>query len=162
MLNRILSAFFCVMLVSVSAMAQVSVNASGAKASGVGGSQSYSVGQIVFSSNSDGSNSLVHGVQQVYVVSVVTREADASDINLSLLAYPNPVNNYLMIKVNSDKYAVSSLKAKIVDINGKTLSIKNFSNANFQIDMSQFIPARYFLIVLQNNKELKTFKVIKN
>lgn len=161
-LNRLLSACFCMALISMSALAQVSVNASGGKAMGVGGSQSYSVGQLVYSSMSDGSKTILQGAQQVYIISTVTEIANAKDINLSVLAYPNPVKDNLKLIVNSEKYFLPSLQVKIVDISGKTLGIKNFSSPDLQIDMSQFPPATYFLIILQNNNELKTFKVVKN
>ncbi len=160
--KKIESICFCMVLISFSAFAQVSVNTSGGKATGVGGSQSYSVGQLVYSTMSDGSKTILQGAQQVYIISTVTEITDATDINLSVVAYPNPVKDNLKLNVNSDKYSVPSLQVKIVDITGKTVGIKRFISSDLQIDMRQFSPATYFLIILENNNELKTFKVIKN
>ena len=62
--------------------AQTSVNATGGDASGSGGSVSYSVGQVVYTTNTGTSGSVAQGVQQPYEISVVTAIEEAKGINL--------------------------------------------------------------------------------
>ena len=52
--------------------AQQVVTTSGGNASGSGGSVSYTVGQIVYTTNTDSNGSVAQGVQQPYEISVVT------------------------------------------------------------------------------------------
>ena len=62
--------------------AQTSVNATGGDASGGGGSVSYSVGQVVYTTHTGTSGSVAEGVQQPYEISVVTGLEEAQSINL--------------------------------------------------------------------------------
>lgn len=39
---------------------------------------------------------------------------------------------------------------------------KKVNGIETNIDLSELIPATYFLKVIENNKEIKTFKIIKN
>lgn len=52
--------------------AQTSVNATDGDVSGSGGSVSYSVGQVVYTTHTGTSGSVAEGVQQPYEISVVT------------------------------------------------------------------------------------------
>ena len=77
--------------------AQESVNATGGDASGSGGSASYSVGQVVYTTNVGTNGSVSQGVQQPYEISVVTAIEEAKGINLTVTAYPNPTTDYLSL-----------------------------------------------------------------
>jgi hypothetical protein len=78
-------------------MAQESVNATGGDATGSGGSASYSVGQLVYTTNSGTDGSVAQGVQQAFEISVVLGIEEANEIKLS--AYPNPTTNYLTLNI---------------------------------------------------------------
>ena len=47
-------------------------------------------------------------------------------------------------------------------MNGKLIESKKVENNETSIVMSNLVPATYFLKVIQDNKEIKTFKIIKN
>ncbi|MEJ5266144.1 MAG: hypothetical protein WHT29_12590, partial [Bacteroidales bacterium] len=81
--------------------AQESVNATGGNAFGSGGSVSYSVGQVVYTTNSGTNGSVAQGVQQPYEISVVTGLEEAKGINLSVSAYPNPTTDYLTLRIDA-------------------------------------------------------------
>ncbi|RLD56213.1 MAG: T9SS C-terminal target domain-containing protein, partial [Bacteroidetes bacterium] len=67
--------------------AQEVIPATGGEASGSGGSASYTVGQVVYTTNTGtNGNSVSQGVQQPYEISVVTGIAEAKDINLEVSA----------------------------------------------------------------------------
>src|SRR6056297_3211190 len=97
------------------ATAQTSVNATGGNASGSGGSASYSVGQVVYTTNTGTNGSLAEGVQQPYEISVVTAIEEAKGINLTVSAYPNPTTDYLQLKVESEK--LKDLSYQLYDMN---------------------------------------------
>ena len=143
-----------------SATAQESVNATGGNASGSGGSASYSVGQVVYTTNTGTSGSVAQGVQQPYEISVVTGLEEAKGINLSVSAYPNPTTDFLELKVESEK--LKDLSFQLYDMNGKLLQSEKITGNQTSIVMSNLVPATYFVKVTEGNKEVKTFKIIKN
>ena len=140
--------------------AQESVNVTGGNASGSGGSVSYSVGQVVYTTNTGTNGSVAEGVQQPFEISVVTGLEEAKGINLSVLAYPNPTTDYLELKVESEK--LKDLSYQLYDMTGKLLQNKKLTDSETQIDMSRFVPATYFVRVVAESKTIKEFKIIKN
>ena len=140
--------------------AQTGVNATGGDASGGGGSVSYSVGQVVYTTHTGTSGSVAEGVQQPYEISVVTGLEEAQSINLSVTAYPNPTTDYLTLRI--DEFEISNLSFQLYDMNGKLLQNEKITGNQTSIVMSNLLPATYFVKVIQGNKEVKTFKIIKN
>ena len=114
---------------------------------------------MVYTTNTGTNGSIAQGVQQPFEISVVTGLEEAKGINLIVSAYPNPTTDHLTVKV--DNYQDSNLSFQIYDMNGKLLEIKKITGNETSIVMSTLIPATYFLKVIQNNKEVKVFKIIK-
>ena len=140
--------------------AQEAIPATGGNVSGSGGSVSYSVGQLVYTTNIGTNGSVAQGVQQPFEISVVTGIEVAKGINLRVSAYPNPITDFLTLSV--DNFEVSNLSYQVYDINGKLLETKKLEGNKTSIVMSNLVPATYFLKVIQSNKEVKTFKIVKN
>jgi len=140
--------------------AQTSVNATDGDVSGSGGSVSYSVGQVVYTTHTGTSGSVAEGVQQPYEISVVTGLEEAKGINLSVSAYPNPTTDYLTLEVKDVE--LLNLHFQLYDMNGKLLQNEKITGNQTSIVMSNLLPATYFVKVIQGNKEVKTFKIIKN
>ena len=143
--------------------AQTAVPATGGNASGSGGSVSYSVGQVVYTTTTGTNGTVAQGVQQPYEISVITGLEEAKGINLTVSAYPNPTTDYLKLKVDaSTTLSIQSMSYQLYDISGKLLETKKLEADQTSIGMSNLVPATYFVKVIQNNKEVKTFKIIKN
>ena len=140
--------------------AQESVNATGGNASGSGGSISYSVGQVAYQNHTGTNGSVAQGVQQAYEILVVTAIEQAKGISLSVTAYPNPTTDYLTLEVKD--FELSTLSFQLYDMNGKLLQSEKITGNQTSIVMSNLVPASYFVKVIQGNKEVKTFKIIKN
>jgi hypothetical protein len=139
--------------------AQEALHASGGNASGSGGSVSYTIGQVVYTTIAGINGSVAEGVQQPYEISVVTGLEEASGINLVCSAYPNPVQKYVTLKIeNCD---TEKMTYQLYDDNGKLLETKKAEGTETSIDMGNLVIATYFLKVLRNNQVVKTFKVIK-
>ena len=126
-----LCAIFLLGLGLTGIQAQEATIIAGGEASGSGGSVSYTVGQVVYS-NSNGTNySVAVGVQQPYEISVVTGIEEAKEIKLVISAYPNPVTDYLVLKVEG--YNFKNLSCQLFDLTGKLLADnheKNIFNLN--------------------------------
>ena len=143
----------------LTAQAQQATTATGGDASGSGGAVAYSVGQIVYTTNTGTTGSVAQGVQQPYEISIVLGIEDNS-INLGLSAYPNPTTNYLTLNVGN--FELSTLNFQLYDISGKLIESRKIISSAEIIAMENLPSANYFLKVTNNNKEVKTFKIIKN
>jgi len=140
--------------------AQNAVSASGGNASGSGGSASYTVGQMVYTTHTGTTGSVTQGVQQPYEISVVSGLEEAKGINLTISAYPNPTTEFVKLKVES--YKVENLSYQLFDVQGKLMETKKLEGDETSIVMSNLVPATYFLKILEGNKEVKSFKIVKN
>jgi hypothetical protein len=121
---------------------------------------SYSVGQAVYNIHAGTNGSKSEGVQQPFEISAVTAIEEANGINLSFLAFPNPTIDYLTLSI--DKSDISGLSNQHFDAQGLFLQNEEITGNQIRIYMVSLVPATYYVIVIQGNKEVKAFKIIKN
>lgn len=119
---------------------------------------SYSVGQVVYTTNTGTSGSVAQGVQQPFEIWVVTG-IEQTAINLAISAYPNPTFDFLQLKVETEKF--KDLSYQLHDMNGKLLQNKKITSNLTSVAMSNLVTATYFVKITEGNKEIKTFKIIK-
>lgn len=144
--------------------AQESVNTTGGDASGSGGTVGYSIGQVVYTSNMGTGGFVVQGVQQPFEIMVEMAIEDAKSIRLSVSAYPNPTNDYLILSIDKNvksRFVLSELSYRLYDMNGKLLQIKKLTGTETQIDMSSYGASSYFVRVISGSQTVKTFKILK-
>lgn len=139
--------------------AQTSINASGGSASGTGGSVSYSIGQVFYKTNTGTNGSKAEGVQQPYEILIETSINDTKGIKLSVSTYPNPTNDYFTLEIKD--FELLKLNYQLYDINGKLLQSEKITGNLTNIAMNNLKPATYLLKISQDNKEIKSFKIIK-
>jgi hypothetical protein len=139
--------------------AQETLTTTGGEATGTGGTASYSLGQVVYTTATGTNGSVAHGVQQPYEIST-TVGINETSINLDLSVYPNPTTNYLQLKVESEK--LESLNFQLIDLQGKIIESKKVTASNTILKMEALPKAIYFLTVTKGNQLIKSFKVIKN
>lgn len=139
--------------------AQESSLSSGGEATGTGGSVSYSIGQVVYTTNTGINGSNAQGVQQPYEISIVTSVDELKAINFQCNLYPNPTNNYVQLKI--ENYKIENLFYHLCDENGKVVENKKILNNETIISMINLAPSTYFLKILNNKKIIKTYKIIK-
>ncbi len=147
----------CIVFATQLMYSQETIPTSGGDATGSGGSSSYTVGQLVYTTNI-GSGTVSQGVQQAFEFQTLSN-SELNTINLSAIMYPNPTSDYVMLKISDT--ALYNLSYHLVDINGKAISNGSLTNGDTQINMQQLPVGMYILKVSQNNQELKTFKIIK-
>lgn len=140
--------------------AQNTVPASGGNASGSGGSSSFTVGQMVYTTNVGTTGSVAQGVQQPFEISIIDGVAEANEIVLSAMVYPNPATDLLTLKMGACN--MENLSYTLTDINGKLLEFKRIAGNETLVEMKNYVNAIYFLKVIQGEKEIKSFKIVKN
>ena len=160
MKKSILICLFLLSFALTGIKAQQTTGATGGNASGSGGTVSYSIGQIVYTTNFGTNGSNAQGVQQPYEISVVTSIEQADNIQLQCSAFPNPTTDYLTLKTES--YKKDLLFYELYDINGKLLAKEKIKSIETKIKMNDYATANYYLKVSNINEVVKTFKVIKN
>ena len=147
------------LLYASAAQAQQASTAAGGDFSGSGGTVAYSVGQIVYTTHTGINGSVAQGVQQPYEISIVAG-IENNDINLELYAYPNPTEDFVQLKVEREE--LQDLSYQLVDITGSIFASQKIQGATETIVMKHLPSATYFLKVTNDNKLVKTFKIIKN
>lgn len=140
------------------AQAQEAVATAGGDASGTNGNVSYTVGQVVYTTNTGTTGSVAQGVQQPFEIQTVLG-ADNFNINLQLAVYPNPTTNWLQLEVRNTDF--SNLSYQLFDLNGRMILNEKITAETSSIQMERLPAAIFLLKVVSNNKEVKTFKIIK-
>jgi hypothetical protein len=141
------------------AQAQESANASGGDATGSGGTVAYSIGQVVYTTNMGSSGSVAQGVQHAYEIFQVG--INETMLNISLSVFPNPTADNLILEVSNFKFL--TLSFQLYDMHGKLLNNGQVTEQQTQINTASLPSATYFIhIVNQENKQVQSFKIIKN
>lgn len=170
--KQTLSAVFLLVVGLSGLKAQQTTTSSGGNASGKGGSAAYSIGQIVYTTNTASGGTVSQGVQQPYEISVVSG-IEEQGIDLSYTAYPNPTTANVVLKIDATSVETRhalSLQYIVSDINGKQISQQPISGNQTIIPMEQLPAGTYFISIVQTHgsasqtsstTHLKTFKIIK-
>ena len=137
-----------------------SVNAAGGNATGTGGSASYSVGQVFYTTVSSTTTSVSEGVQQPFEISVFTGLKDNEAINLFFAAYPNPTKGNLTLKI--ENFETNTFSYQLCDVNGKIIRNEKLTEKISIVDLSDMKSGAYFIKVTNNRNAGKTFKIIKH
>jgi hypothetical protein len=161
--KRFLGAIFSVFIGLSGLFAQEAIPVSGGDASGSGGSASYTIGQIVYTTNTGTTGSVAQGVQQAYEIFVITGNQEIKGINLTCSVYPNPATDFL--KLNVQDFGNENLSYILYDLKGKVLETNAVSSSETTINMGTLVAGTYFLKLLQStnasSQEVKTFKIVK-
>ncbi len=147
------------LVLGLTAQAQQATTASGGDANGSGGSAAYSVGQIVYTTNTGTTGSVAQGVQQPYEI-YVELGIENSSIALELSAYPNPTIHSLTLNVGNT--FSENLHFELCDLNGKIIERRKINSSTETINMESLATATYFLKVSNAKNHIKIFKIIKN
>ncbi|AUC75681.1 T9SS type A sorting domain-containing protein [Olleya sp. Bg11-27] len=137
--------------------AQDNTLTTGGEAIGPGGTVSYSVGQIVYSTLTEAAGSVSQGLQQPFEI-FTTLGVNETTINLALNVYPNPTSDFLTLKTKKTE----GLTIQLYDLQGKVLINQTVNSTSTNISLENQQSATYLLNVLKNNQIVKTFKIIKN
>ena len=140
--------------------AQETIPATGGSATGSGGTVTYSAGQVTYNTFSGTTGTVAQGVQQPYEISVVTGISNPREITLECSIFPNPATKLVKLMVESIDY--ENLRFRLYDINGILIQDKKVESRETEISMENLSSSIYFLKVINNNKEVKVFKIVKN
>ena len=141
-----------------SGFAQQAVTSSGGDASGNGGTAAYSFGQVFYTSNQSANGSVNQGVQQAYEIFTVGLKE--TNLDIQLVAFPNPTTDYLNLQVS--EAGGKNLSYLLTDLQGKQIKTGAIKETETPIDLKELVSGIYFIQINEANKNLQTFKVVKN
>ena len=152
-------------LYASSLQAQEVVTTAGSYGETTSGSLSWTVGEPVIETITDGTNTLTQGFQQSKLTVTAINNLKISGIELSV--YPNPTNSILSIELKTDKQR--DLLLSLFNLNGQLILQKKMTGNKQTIQMQNYKPATYILKIMQakdsNCKDaihcVSTFRIIK-
>jgi hypothetical protein len=124
----------CMLCVVLTIQAQDAISASGGEATGIGGTVSYSVGQLVNNMNIGSNGTVTQGVQQTIEFTVLSNP-ELIALTISAVTYPNPTRDYIVLSLTDA--TLTDLSYIMFDLQGRLITKGKV------------------------NQELKTFKIIK-
>ena len=146
--------------------AQQVVTTAGGSGTGSGGKITYTVGQLAYTSLTGIGGIANNSVQIPFEILIGTGIEEARNISLEFSAYPNPVIETLHLKVGD--FDIKNLSYLLYAPSGKLVSFQKLNSKETSIPMENLPSSTYFLKIMykQDNslseKEIKTFKIIKN
>jgi len=149
--------FICVFFIE--ANAQNAIPASGGNAIGSGGSLSYTAGQMTYSPLSGSGGIAEQGIQQAFEISVITSLPEASDVELKYSVFPNPTRDLLNLK--ADRFSERQLTYWLYGPTGNIVETGEVFSESTYINMTERVAGVYYLRIVSDNKEIKSFKIIK-
>jgi len=145
-------------LCATSLQAQEVVTTAGSYEKTTSGSLSWTVGELVIETITDGTNTLTQGFQQSRLTVTAINDLKVPGIELSV--YPNPTNNYLTIELKTDKQR--DLLLSLFDLNGRLILQKKMAGNQQTIKMQNYKPGTYILKISEGNKEIRTYQIVKH
>ena len=149
---------FCLLFTVEFTFAQAALTASGGEAVGDGGTLSYTIGQVDYIQASGSGGTASQGVQQPFTITVLGNE-DYPGIELKAVVFPNPTTNYINLIITN--VVAEDLSYQLFDMNRRIISSHKITNQETIIPMERLASTTYLLYVLDQNSQLKVFKIIK-
>ena len=122
--------------------AQETIPSTGGNASGTGGATSYTVGQLVYTTNISTTGSVSQGVQQAFEFQTLSNPGLLA-AQLTAVTYPNPTTDFIVLKITDTM--LENLQYTLFDINGKTIDSNPVKTSSTEIPMKNLSIGMYLL-----------------
>ena len=139
--------------------AQHAFPAAGGEASGTGGSVSYTMGQVWYTTLGSEDVSITQGVQQPYEILEITGMPSSTGITLDISLFPNPAGEFVKLKVVN--HSLDKLTYQLYNMHGEILENGGVTSNETLIPMTHLGASTYLIRITQNGDEIRAFKIIK-
>ena len=121
----------------------------------------WSIGECITATHSEGSYKITQGFHQSKYEITAIKKIPAEDLKIS--SYPNPITDFITVYFESfNMYKTFSLTLIVTNINGDALFKDEIDKKEKELNFTSFTSGIYFISIRQENKIIKTFKIIKN
>jgi hypothetical protein len=107
-----------VLFVTQLAQSQEAIPVSAGAAVGSGGSASYTVGQVFYTTYTTTAGSVSQGVQHSFEFQTLSNPA-LTTVKVTAVTYPNPTSDYVILKISDS--ALNNLSYTLFDVTGKAI-----------------------------------------
>ncbi len=135
--------------------AQEIISTSGDYFENTTGSISWTVGESMIETYTNGSEILTQGFQQSRLTEVSVFELENIDISVKIA--PNPTMDFINLYTDNFK----DLTYQLFDFNGKLIKQADVISYETKISFSKLSYAAYFLKIMKGAQIIKTFQIIK-
>lgn len=146
---------YCVIAFSTAGFAQEVVSTQGDSYSNTNGSIDFTIGEVVISTVSDGTNTLTQGFHQTHW-NFVGLEDHAPEFQATV--FPNPTEDVLNIRSST----FTDVTYVLYDARGRTVLEGVLDQELTTLQVIHLLPGSYELTLTATEKPLKTFKLVKH
>ena len=121
-------------------------------------SVSWTIGEPVIETFESGDIILTQGFhQESYSITAID---EIQSVDLKITLFPNPAKEEFFIKYEGEN--MEDLKARIHDLKGNVILIKDINSEISNINIADLKAAEYIISIQDNNKILRSYKLVKN
>lgn len=142
-------------LLSINLIAQEIVTTTGGYNQSPAGSFTYTIGEPAVETYTNSSAIITQGFNQTKLT--VTEVSSLSNLTLEVSVYPNPAQEFLIIKTN----AFIDLNYQLFDASGRLIIMNDINELETSINFNTISTGVYFIKLFKYNKEIKIFKIEK-
>jgi hypothetical protein len=155
--NTLFVCFFMAMGIS-SANSQCKTVSGGGIGIGSGGSLSFAIGQgfTISMTNEKMNSSKI--IKQTLQEKIFSNESDGILVDIKI--FPNPTKSNVVLRISN--VVNDEFYYQLYDLIGSRIMNKEIKSVETNIYMDNLVDGIYLLKVLENNREIKIFKIIKN
>ena len=154
----ICSLIFIILSVTQAIAQQQIVASSGGSIQSENISLSWTLGEPVIKTIEGNNYTLTQGFHQSNLI--VTEIKNMPFLSYDINVYPNPVVTTLTIHI--EKTDISNMSFTIINSSGAIIKSGTINDNNTRIPVQEFVSAIYFLKIFNENKSVKTFKIVKH
>ena len=135
--------------------AQEIISTSGDYFENTDASISWTIGESMIDTYSNGTNILTQGFQQSRLTPSTIFELEDAGISVNIA--PNPTTDFIHLYIDDFK----GVNYQLYDFNGKIIRQADVNTAETMISFSNLSYAVYFLRIMKGTQIIKTFQIIK-
>jgi hypothetical protein len=133
------------------------VSSAGNFYSNTSGSISWTLGEIAIETLTTANNILTQGFQQSRLT--VTGIDDLPVLDFEIVVFPNPASDHLIIRTDKEQH--KNLHYQLYDLSGKIILQNKILETETKIPVNHLKPAVYLLRIIEGNRQMRAFKVVK-
>ncbi|NOR75052.1 MAG: T9SS type A sorting domain-containing protein, partial [Draconibacterium sp.] len=139
-----------------SVTAQTVISANGGTETAAGTQVSWTIGEPITATISDGTTTLTQGFHQSNLTVTAINNIQIAGVEIKV--YPNPTSDFVTVHFSK---VMERPTYFLFDLLGGIIEQKNIESTDVKIDMTRFAEGSYILKLSSGQKPLQSFKIIK-
>ncbi len=159
-LQKTRTLLFFILAFSVSGLeAQEAIPFAGGDAVGTGGTVSYTLGQLSYTTLMGDEVAIYQGVQQPIEILEPTAVHSTPEITLGASLFPNPAGEFVNLKV--ENFSLNGLTYQLFNMQGELMESRDIESRTTEINLTGIGSAPYLMKISLKGDYIKVFRIIK-